>query len=119
MDKVNITRFEECKKYDPPKHDVTVHAMHLQHKDLGCDAPYWVGWSYYLPGAKAEMSAIPLDKIYVMLDGELVIEFDEGRIEKLAKGDSIWIGPDVNREVRNETNSVASMLVVMPYPPSE
>jgi len=115
--KVKVTRFNECKQYFPPKHDQTVHAMHLQHKDHGCQAPYWVGSSYYLPGAKAEMSAIGLDKVYVMLEGELTVEFSDGTIETLGKGDSIWIGPDVTREVRNETNAVATMLVVMPYPP--
>jgi hypothetical protein len=31
--------------------------------------------------------------------------------------DSIFIGPNENREIRNETNAVATMLVVMPYPP--
>lgn len=117
--KVKVTRFNECKQYFPPMHDVTVHAMHLQHKEMGCEAPYWVGCSHYLPGAKAEMSAIPLDKVYVLLEGELTIEFEEGKTEKLTKGDSIWIGPDVTREVRNETNAVATMLVVMPYPPAE
>ncbi len=115
--KVKVTKFDECKQYFPPAHDVTVHAMQLQHKDIGCEAPYWVGCSYYLPGAKAEMSAIPLDKVYVVLEGELTIDLQDGGIEILTKGDSIWIGPDVTREVRNETNAVATMLVVMPYPP--
>jgi hypothetical protein len=31
--------------------------------------------------------------------------------------DSIYIGPGENRQVRNDTNRVATMLVVMPYPP--
>ena len=57
---MNITRFQECKKYSPPKHDVTIHAMLLQHRQTGCNAPFWVGCSYYLPQSKAEMSATPL-----------------------------------------------------------
>jgi len=116
---MKVTRFSECKKYSPPKHDVTIHSMHLQHKDMGCTAPYWVGCSYYLPGSRAEMSSSPLDKVYVMLDGELTIEFDDGKIVKLGKMDSIFIGPNENREIRNETNTVATMLVVMPYPPEK
>jgi quercetin dioxygenase-like cupin family protein len=89
--------------------------MWLQHKSMGCEAPYWVGCSYYLPGAKAEWDASPLDKIYIVLEGELTVEF-EGETVKLGPMDSIFIGPNENREVRNETNSVATMLVVMPYP---
>jgi len=112
---MKITRLNECRKYSPPKHDPTIHAMYLQHRDMGCTAPFWVGCSYYLPGAKAEMAASPQDKIYVMLEGELIIEFEGGQIEVIRKGDSIFIGPNEMREIRNETNLVATMLVIMPY----
>jgi mannose-6-phosphate isomerase-like protein (cupin superfamily) len=112
---MKVTRFQEAVKYNPPKH-LDCHAMHLQHKSLGCEAPYWMGCSYYLPGAKAEWDASPLDKIYIVLEGELTIAFDD-EVVKLTAMDSIWIGPNENREVRNETNQVATMLVVMPYPP--
>ncbi len=50
---MKVTHLEEAVKYSPPKHSETCHAMFLQHKNLGCDAPYWIGCSYYLPGAKA------------------------------------------------------------------
>jgi mannose-6-phosphate isomerase-like protein (cupin superfamily) len=65
------------------------------------------------------MSATPLEKVYVVLDGELTIEFEGGEIVKLGKMDSIFIGKDETREVRNETNAVVTMLVVMPYPPEK
>jgi mannose-6-phosphate isomerase-like protein (cupin superfamily) len=90
--------------------------MWLQHKSMGSDAPYWVGCSYYLPGATAEWDASPLDKIYIMLEGELVLAFDDQEVV-LGPMDSIFIGPGENRQVRNDTNCVATMLVVMPYPP--
>jgi mannose-6-phosphate isomerase-like protein (cupin superfamily) len=112
---MKITRLQECKKYSPPKHDVTIHSMYLQHKDMGCTAPYWVGCSYYLPGSRAEMSSSPLDKIYIMLEGELTVEFAGGKSVVIKKGDSIFIEPNEMREIRNETNVVATMLVVMPY----
>ncbi len=114
--KVKVTRFEECKQYHAAGHSETVHTMHLQHKSMGCEAPYWVGCSYYLPGAAAEMSASPLDKIYIILEGELTIELGNGEIVKLGKGDSIWIGQDEKRSVTNKSNAVATMMVVMPYP---
>jgi len=113
---MKVTRLEEAMKYSPPKHTETVHAMHLQHARLGCEAPYWVGLSYYLPGARAEWDASPLHKIYVALEGELTIAF-EGTEVRLRPLDSVWIGPNEKREVRNDTNRVASMLVIMPYPP--
>ena len=114
--KVTVTKFEDCKPYKAPGHDETVHTMHMQHKNMGCEAPYWVGCSYYLPGATAHMSASPLHKIYLMMEGELVFEYGDKEIVTLGKGDSIWIGPDEARAVRNESNAVATMLVIMPYP---
>ena len=84
---------------------------------MGCTAPFWVGCSYYLPGSRAELAATPLEKVYVMLDGGLNIEFDDGEIVKLGKMDSIFIDANEKREIRNETNAVATMLVVMPYTP--
>ena len=113
---MKVTRLEDAVKYSPPKHTSNCHAMHLQHKNLGCEAPYWVGCSYYLPGAKAEWDASPLDKVYIVLEGELTMAFEDQEVI-LGPMDSIFIGPDENREVRNDTNSVATMLVVMPYPP--
>ena len=115
---MQITRFNECKKYSPPKHDVTIHAMQLQSRETGSGAPFWVGCSYYLPGAKAEMSATPLCKVYVMLEGTLTIELKDGSKSEISKGDSVYIAPNEEREIRNETNAVATMLVVMPYPPA-
>ncbi len=115
---MKVTRLEDAVKYSPPKHTSNCHAMHLQHKNLGCEAPYWVGCSYYLPGAKAEWDASPLDKIYIVLEGELTMAFEDQEV-KLGPMDSIFIGPNENREVRNDSNSVATMLVVMPYPPQQ
>jgi mannose-6-phosphate isomerase-like protein (cupin superfamily) len=51
-----------------------------------------------------------------MLEGELVLAFDDQEVV-LGPMDSIFIGPGENRQVRNDTNCVATMLVVMPYPP--
>ncbi len=113
---VVVNRLSDAKKYTAPGHTDTVHTMWLQHKSMGCDAPYWMGCSYYLPGSEAEWGASPLDKIYLVLSGELTINLDDESV-KLGPMDSIFIGPDVNRQVINESNEVATMLVVMPYPP--
>lgn len=112
---MKVTRLNEAVPYFPPKHSATALSMHLQHRDLGSEAPYWVGCSYYLPGAKAEWDASPLHKIYIVLEGELTMAFD-GQEVKLGPMDSISIGPSEAREVRNDTKRVATMLVVMPYP---
>lgn len=112
----NIVRLEDAHKYEAPLHDVTVHSMFLQHKLTGSDAAFWTGISYYLPGAQAEMSAAPLERVYVVLDGQLTVEFEDETVI-LNPLDSVYIGPNETREARNDTNRVVTMLVVMPYPP--
>ena len=112
----NIVRFDNAKQYSAPLHDVTVHSMFLQHKSTGADANFWVSVSYYLPGSKAEMSSSPLERIYVVLDGELTVEFEDETVV-LNKLDSVYIGPNETREARNDSNKVVTILVVMPYPP--
>ncbi len=112
----NVVRFADARPYEAPLHDVTVHSMFLQHKMTGCDADFWVSTSYYLPGAKAEMSASLLERIYVVLDGQLTVEFEDETVT-LNRMDSVYIGPNETREARNDSNEVVTILVVMPYPP--
>ena len=112
----NVVRIKDALKYEAPLHDVTVHSMFLQHKSTGSEGENWVSISYYLPGAKAEMSAAPLERTYVVLDGELTVEFEDETVV-LGPLDSVYIGPNETREARNDTNHVVTMLVVMPYPP--
>lgn len=111
---MNVTRLADAAPYSPPKH-VACHAMHLQHLSNGAAAPFWVGCSYYLPGGTAEWDASPLDKVYVVLDGELVVETDTDEAT-LGALDSVYLGGGENRRVVNRTNEVATLLVVMPYP---
>ena len=111
---MKVTRLNEAVAYYPPKHSSTVYAMYLQHKNLDADAPYWVGCSYYLPGGTAEWDASPLHKIYVVLDGELTVstEHEETVLHAM---DSVYLAPNERRQVRNDSNRVATMLVIMPY----
>lgn len=113
---MKVTRLKDAPRYDPPGHDQSVHTMRLQHRDLGCDAPYWVGCSYYLPEATAHWDASPLPKVYIVLDGQLTIAV-EGDEAVLGPLDSVCLAGGENRQVRNDTNRVVTMLVVMPYPP--
>ena len=46
------------------------------------------------------------------------MEFEDETVT-LGPMDSIFIGPNEKRQVINNSNSVATMLVVMPYPPEK
>jgi quercetin dioxygenase-like cupin family protein len=112
---MEITRFGEAKRYDAPKH-FDMRSLRLQ----GCDASSagfaWVGLSHFLPGGGAEMDSSPLEKIYVVIEGEITIELADGTKKVLGKLDSCFIPGGEGRAIRNDANSVATMLVAMPYP---
>lgn len=111
---MQITRFGDARRYDVPGHH-GMRALRLQGFDASDSKFAWAGLSQFLPGGGAEMDASPLEKIYVVLEGEVTVELGDGTIEKLGKLDSCHIGGGVSRAVRNERNDIATMLVLMPY----
>lgn len=112
---MEITRFAEARRYDAPKH-FDMRAVRLQGFDASSAKFAWTGLSHFLPGGGAEMDASPLEKIYVVLAGEVTVELGDGSTEILAPMDSCFIPGGEARAVRNDGNAVATMLVVMPYP---
>jgi quercetin dioxygenase-like cupin family protein len=112
---VEITRLAGARRYDAPKH-YDMRSLRLQGFDASEARFAWTGLSYFLPGGGAEMDASPLEKIYVVLNGEITIELGDGTVEKLSRLDSCFIPGGEARAIRNDGNIVATMLVVMPHP---
>ncbi len=114
---MQITRIDDAKPYEAAGHfDVT--ALRLQGFEASETENFNCGLSYYLPGGRAEMSASPLERIYVVLDGEITVTTNAGDTV-LGSLDSCHIAPGEERAVENRTNRVATMLVVLPNPPKE
>ncbi len=115
---MEITRFNEAQRYDAPKH-FDMRSLRLQGFDASSAKFAWTGLSHFLPDGGAEMDASPLEKIYVVLEGEITIELENGESHVLSRLDSCYIPGGEGRAVKNNGNGVASMLVVMPYPDSQ
>jgi mannose-6-phosphate isomerase-like protein (cupin superfamily) len=115
MDQMDITRFADARPYIAPKH-YDMRVLRLQGFEASGASFAWIGLSHILPGGGAEMDNSSLEKIYVVLAGEVTIELADGGIECLKRHDSCFIPAHEARAIRNEGNDVASMLVVMPYP---
>lgn len=111
---MEITRFAQAPRYDAPKH-YDMRSLRLQGFDASAARFAWTGLSHFLPGGGAEMDASPLEKIYVVLAGEVTIQLADGRAERLGALDSCFIAGGEARAIRNDGNAVATMLVVMPY----
>jgi quercetin dioxygenase-like cupin family protein len=112
---VDVTRIGQARRYDAPKH-FDMRSLRLQGFDASGATFAWVGLSHFLPGGGAEMDAGPIEKIYVVIEGEVTIELEGGATQVLGPLDSCFIPAGEKRAIRNDTNLVASMLVVMPHP---
>ncbi|WP_370274607.1 cupin domain-containing protein [Hyphomonas atlantica] len=112
---MEVVRLSDAKTYIAPKH-YDMRSLRLQGLEASGADFAWTGLSYFLPGGGAEMDAGPLGKIYVVLEGEVTIELGSGETHVLGRLDSCFIPGGEARAVRNDGNTVATMLVVMPYP---
>jgi mannose-6-phosphate isomerase-like protein (cupin superfamily) len=111
---MRTVRLGDAQPYEAPKHfDCT--ALRLQGWDASDSQNFWVGLSHFLPGGGCELDATPLEKVYVVVDGEVTVVTDEGETT-LTPYDSCYLAPNEERAIENRTNRPASMLVVMPYP---
>ena len=112
---MQITRFADAQRYDAPKH-FDMRSLRLQGFDASAAKFAWVGLSHFLPQGGAETDAGPLEKIYVVLSGEVTLQLADGSTQVLTALDSCYIPAGESRAIRNEGNAVATMLVVMPHP---
>ena len=113
---MKVTRFADAQAYVAPNH-YEMRSLRLQGFEPGGPQTFWTGLSHFLPGGGAGPDSSPLEKVYVVLAGELVV-IAGGSEVVLQAMDSCCIPGGEVREVKNRGNAVASMLVVMPYPVS-
>ena len=110
-----VNRIEDVKPYEAKKH-FDMKGLRLQGFDASPSKNCWVGLSHFLPEGGTEMDGSALEKIYVVVEGEVTIITDDGEVT-LRKLDSCWLAPSERRQILNRTNMPASMLVIMPYSP--
>jgi glyoxylate utilization-related uncharacterized protein len=114
---MQVTRLDEARAYEAPKHR-DVRTLRLQGFEASDAQGFWVGLTHFLPGGGADHDATPLEKVYVVVDGEVTVITDSEEVA-LGRYDSCYLAPNEARAVENRTNRPASMLVVMPYPASQ
>jgi uncharacterized cupin superfamily protein len=117
---MNITRFKDAPEYKAPNH-FDMKCLRLQGHEAGPSQALWMGVSQIQPGGHTGLDGSPLEKHYVVLEGEvtLVSEFHGVISEAVLKAhDSACFAPGEKRQLVNKTNSVASILLAMPYPPA-
>lgn len=111
---MKVTRFADAKPYTAPHHHGNC-ALRLQGFEQNGPSTCWVGLSHFLPGGGAGPDASTLEKVYVVLTGEMLVKTTTTEVTLYAN-DSCCIQAGEIREIKNCSNHIASMLVVMPYP---
>jgi quercetin dioxygenase-like cupin family protein len=112
---MEITRFEDASAYAAPGH-FDMRGLRLQGFDVTSATFAWTGLSHFLPGGGADMDVSPLEKIYVVIAGKVTITLGSGEKHLLSRLDSCFIPGGEERAILNESNHMATMLVIMPYP---
>lgn len=112
---MHIKHFSDAEAYVAPNHQ---NCTSLRLAGFAEDGPgnFWVGCSHFLPGGGAGPDATPLEKVYLILSGELTV-ISGGKTDVAGPMDTVFIPAGEEREIRNNSNDVVTMAVVMPYPP--
>jgi quercetin dioxygenase-like cupin family protein len=117
---MNITRFDQAPQYKAANH-FDMHMLRLQGHEAGPSTTLWMGVSQLLPGGHTTLDGSPVEKHYVVLEGELTLVSELNGVQTeavLQRHDSACFAPGEKRQLVNRSNRAAMVLLAMPYPPS-
>ena len=109
---MDVVRIDDARPYDAPRHH-GMSTLRLQGEGATPVEAFSVGLSQALPAGGAERSASPLERVYLVLEGELFVSAG-GEETVLRPLDSVFIPAGEEREIANRTNRATTFLVVMP-----
>jgi hypothetical protein len=113
---MHIVRYNDAPCYEAPGHfDMAM--RRLQGREAGPSDQLWLGVSIIAPGGGTTLDASPIEKLYVVLDGEVTIANGETEVT-LNRWDSCRIAPGEGRALKNGTDKPATILLAMPLAPA-
>ncbi|MEI8265065.1 MAG: cupin domain-containing protein [Betaproteobacteria bacterium] len=116
---MHVTRFAEAPEYQAPNH-FDMRCVYLQGRAAGPSVQLWMGVSTIEPGGHTGLDPSPMEKHYVVLEGELTLVGEmDGQTESALLGlhDSARFAPGEKRQLRNHTDRPAKVLLAMPLAP--
>ena len=109
---MHVTRLAQAPAYEASGH-AAMHMLRLPGREAGPAEALWLGLSHLLPGGGTTLDASPLEKMYVVLAGEVTISNGTETVT-LGRWDSCRIAPGEPRALANRTNQPATVLLAMP-----
>ena len=116
---MHVTRITDARPYEAPNH-VDMRCLRLQGREAGPSTQMWMGMSQILPGGHTDLAGSPVEKLYLVLEGELelVAELDgRTQTERLGPWDSARFAPGEKRQLRNAGHRPAVVVLVMANQP--
>jgi len=110
---MQVTRFSEAPSYQAPEH-YDMSCLRLQGKEATTTDTIWLGLSHILPGGHTSLKDADVEKLYVVIEGEVTIQTDTEEFT-LKRLDSCRLAPG---EARALLIRGASPLVSLPVLPS-
>jgi len=110
-----VTRINRAPEYSPPDH-FDMRCLRLQGFEAGPVDSLWMGLSEIAPGGHTNLSASPLEKLYLVVEGQVVIRSSESEAT-LNPLDSCRIAPGEARALENRSDSIAKVVLCMPFQP--
>lgn len=109
---MQVTRYSEAKPYEAAEH-YDMRCLRLQGKEATETDTLWIGLSHLLPGGRTSLKAADVEKIYIVVSGEVTVETPSESVT-LGVLDSCRVAPGEARTLINRTNAPASILLAMP-----
>ena len=115
---MNITRFDTAPSYLPPNH-FDMRCLRLQGHEAGASQALWLGVSPIAPCGHTSLDGSPMEKHYVVLEGQVTLVGDLAGVPTeavLRRHDSACFAPGEKRQLIYRCNAPASILLAMPNP---
>lgn len=117
---MNVTRFDQAPQYTAPNH-FEMTCLRLQGREAGPAEQLWLGVSVIAPGGRTGLDASPIEKHYVVLEGELTLtggrDGQPPQQAVLRPLDSCCFAPGEKRQLVNHGAQPAKVLLAMPFEP--
>ncbi|WP_028748320.1 cupin domain-containing protein [Rhizobium mesoamericanum] len=109
---MQVTRYNEARPYEAAEH-YDMQCLRLQGKEATKTDTIWIGLSHLLPGARTSLKDAGVEKIYVVISGEVTIETTTDSVA-LGPLDSCRLAPGESRALFNRSGAPATILLAMP-----
>lgn len=108
---MKVTRIDEAKAYTALEH-FDMACFRLQGREASQTEAMWVGLSHLLPGGHTSLTSSPCEKIYVVIEGEVVVRTSNDKAT-LGPLDSVVIARGEKRAIENRSHKPATVLLLM------